>query len=489
MDACRRGAAFALGPTVTRSTLALLALAALACGTDHAPDRPRAPEDAGSFDADHPDAEVSDAGSPDAAPPPSCAVPWRDVQLGTSASDEALALVTWGDTVVVGGYLGGRARGASIIPAGDSRGFVAGFDLAGRERWRQVIDTPGSDTVEALLVGPAAQPAEGLWVAGRTTGTLPGQRSAGQFDLFVAWLSPTSGFGPAVQAGNDGPQHPRRMTWGGSDQLLVAGYDEAFIPSNYVERWEDPFFARFVIERDAEAPRAVLSTFATLGTSWTDFGWGLGALTTGAPESDEGDVILSGGGARGPFVQRLGRDGEPRWSAPLLRSALDAVTVVLTSTSGRLWVAGSAFARYGEVAYGEQDAFLLELDPATGQTLSATQVGTAQSEWVEDGVMDADGNVYLAGDTLGSFFGAPAGDHDLFVVKLGPDGQPLAAWSGGTPADDHLAAITLDACGRVLIAGYTEGALVPGSTSGDSGDRDAFIIAPELTPWPALHGR
>jgi hypothetical protein len=53
-----------------------------------------------------------------------------------------------------------------------------------------------------------------------------------------------------------------------------------------------------------------------------------------------------------------------------------------------------------------------------------------------------------------------------------------ATWQGGSAADDEPTAIALDSCGRVLIAGWTDGALA----QAPQGRRDAFLVSVDLRP-------
>ena len=52
-----------------------------------------------------------------------------------------------------------------------------------------------------------------------------------------------------------------------------------------------------------------------------------------------------------------------------------------------------------------------------------------------------------------------SGDDDLFLARLLPDGQPLAARSFGASGDQTPTALAVDADGDLLLTGYFRGAV------------------------------
>jgi hypothetical protein len=63
------------------------------------------------------------------------------------------------------------------------------------------------------------------------------------------------------------------------------------------------------------------------------------------------------------------------------------------------------------------------------------------------------------------------------VVRFNSAAKLTGVWQGGSVADEEPTAIAIDACGRLLIAGWTDGVLA-GAVS--SGGRDAFLLAVQL---------
>lgn len=104
-------------------------------------------------------------------------------QLGTRGAEEVRGLFLRAGTVHVVGWTTGRLAGP--YRGGESDGFVAAYDTAGRRLWRRQLGTGGADRVEAVVAR-----ANGVFVAGSTGGTLPEQAPAGGLDAFVAKLDP-----------------------------------------------------------------------------------------------------------------------------------------------------------------------------------------------------------------------------------------------------------------------------------------------------------
>ena len=106
--------------------------------------------------------------------------------------------------------------------------------------------------------------------------------------------------------------------------------------------------------------------------------------------------------------------------------------------------------------------------------------GSPESDFSTAMAFDAAGNVYVTGETLGTFAGAATnkGNIDVFAVKVGPSGGVISSWERGSTQDDVPAAIAVDPCGTVVVGGYTTGALIAGQPN--LGRRDMFIVKADL---------
>ena len=86
----------------------------------------------------------------------------------------------------------------------------------------------------------------------------------------------------------------------------------------------------------------------------------------------------------------------------------------------------------GATLQGVYDTFVTKVDTANNSILFSTLVGGDGRDITESMTVDGDGNIYLTGRTDSTNFplqnelqSANAGDYDVFVFKLSPDGNSL----------------------------------------------------------------
>lgn len=98
--------------------------------------------------------------------------------IGTAAVDRATAIAV----NATGVYVAGATQGTlgRLTGAGDADGFLRKYSVDGVEIWTRQFGTSESDEILAMAID-----ASGLYLAGMTTGTMGGQTSAGSGDAFV----------------------------------------------------------------------------------------------------------------------------------------------------------------------------------------------------------------------------------------------------------------------------------------------------------------
>jgi len=443
-------------------TLCALSIGTASCGGSN-DSAPGSGGSGGTTDAGVPDAPAdgsadassdTEAGEPDADA--SSCLPFVDRQLGTVKDDEVRALAVDGERIILVGYEGGTLGLQSIEPGGNTTGFVSILDRNGVEQRRIDLDSAGTDVVEAAAV----RPSDGrLAVVGRTTGDLAGV-NAGQHDTFVALLDGGSADPIVAQMGDARPQHPRSLAWHG-DSLFVAGFDDIYIPTNYVEAWEDAWVERWTLVGNVVTP----AWRFVFGTADGDLISGLAVDASGTPYVS--GTQLSGLGA-GPFVRATAAaDGSELWRHLVAPFGSDHAAVLMIDSTGSLLAIGSSYASFGTPA-GDQDVFVLRMDPKSGKVIAATSTGSSAADWVTAASLDSAGNLYVAGETFGGLAGAPppAGERDMFVVRFDSSLDVTGKWQSGRAGNDSATGVAVDACGRVLVSGWTEGSWIAGAALG-----------------------
>jgi hypothetical protein len=383
---------------------------------------------------------------PTPGPSPAClslpAITWQRGGAGASAD--------WNDIAIDGhnrlwlaGWDGGTI-GDRLDVAGNSRPVLRHLDTDGTLLRDSLdgFDTPGTDSIEAVAVTPQGE----LVIAGRTTGSVDGRSNAGEFDAFVAW---GDGGGPGaawvrLQTGTERPEHPRRLKVAGNGDVHVAGWDDDYIPTNYVQAWSDPIAFKFVRQGGTPA----LAWRHQAGSDEPDTSDALAVDAAG--NTYLGGVVMTGL-RKGMFVRKIAPDGSVPWTARYSAVGLDNVAALHVAPDGTLLMAGSVWgAFHGGTAYGGQDVFLARIAADDGRVLASWQYGSGDADWLTDMKLDADGHVLLLGETLGSLVpGQPnAGGSDLFMLRIAPDGRPLGATQWGTADDDNARRLAVDSCGR-----------------------------------------
>ena len=135
---------------------------------------------------------------------------------------------------------------------------------------------------------------------------------------------------------------------------------------------------------------------------------------------------------------------------------------------------------------GPTDAFVTKLNATGSGLVWSTYVGGSGSETGQGIAVDDDGNTYVSGPTSSTDFptanplqAVSGGDQDAFVIKLNPAGSALvyATYLGGSGADlgNELA---IDAAGNAYVTGQTDSTDFPTLNplqAVPGGNRDAFV--------------
>ncbi|HEV8382299.1 MAG TPA: SBBP repeat-containing protein [Gemmatimonadales bacterium] len=141
--------------------------------------------------------------------------------------------------------------------------------------------------------------------------------------------------------------------------------------------------------------------------------------------------------------------------------------------------------------FGQEDAFVAELDPSGSSLVYSTYLGGRSTEHGSDIAVDAAGYVYVTGRTSSSDFPVTAGAfqttkasngiaHAGFVSKVNPGGAGLAysTYLGGSGSDRGVS-IALDAAGNAYVTGRASSTDFPVTRgavqTGLAGGKDVFV--------------
>lgn len=159
-------------------------------------------------------------------------------QFGTVDEDYGMAVVLDGNGYpIVAGETAGLLAGAATAGGLDS--FVREYDPAGNVIWTRQFGSKGDD----YAVGAAVSPAGAVLVAGTTFGTLPGQTSKGDTDAYVVAFNGKGGDLWQSQFGTSGADDAEAIAFDGAGHGFVTGRVGGDLPGARSNGGTDAFLA------------------------------------------------------------------------------------------------------------------------------------------------------------------------------------------------------------------------------------------------------
>lgn len=282
-------------------------------------------------------------------------------------------------------------------PAGDTKGFVLrltlGADGVVREDWRHLLDSNGTDVVSRI------EPyGDGIRYLGWTDGAIAGLPAHGKSDVLIGRLDAAGQPQGLSRLGDERPNRPLRLIdlSGGTHALI--GNDEVYVPTNYVEAWEDPWIA------------GVGSSGGGYGLQWLRrANTAVGDRYFDVVGLADGSLLLARGTDAGPSggitLERGLPDGTQTWAMQLTQGRFDGVGALHLASPGKALVYGSTFQDLGGGVVGGADLFVVELDLASGASRLVAQLGTIETDWATAMVVTG-GRMYLVSETVPADDGA-----------------------------------------------------------------------------------
>jgi Ca2+-binding RTX toxin-like protein len=133
---------------------------------------------------------------------------------------------------------------------------------------------------------------------------------------------------------------------------------------------------------------------------------------------------------------------------------------------------GVVFANYTLTPTSPQILYTGNTPPPTGDFNRIQQLGSEGLDISTTTATDAWGNVYAAGLTSGSLFGAAQGDFDNWIVKFNSSGEQLWSQQVGSNKSDNILKLVTDSLGNFYVVGATQGDL---ANPLESSLQDAYV--------------
>jgi hypothetical protein len=408
----------------------------------------------------------------------------------------AIAADPDGNALLVGRMTDAAAlAGAEPPVAGDLDAAIAKFGPEGELLWVRRPGGPGRDSAQGI----ASDSQGNVLVTGFfcETGDFDGKStaSAGHRDIFVAKYDPAGSLLWLRRAGGPLIDEGRAIATDSAGNIFVTGSFEGEVTFS-----DDSDSTVLTAEGEGDAFLAKYDPDGTL--LWVRQGGGEdhtwansvavdsagNALITGSfgGKAAFGDTMLLGEGGLGVFVAKYGPDGALQWARAASGSGRDVGHAVAADRSDNVVVTGS-FSRsitFGATALNSDDrndAFIAKYTPA-GAVAWARAIGGGGEDAVRAIVGDGRGNLLVTGSfrgeiELGSTRLTSAGNRDIFVAALDPEGTAFWARSAGGTDTDNGFGIASDGQGGFYITGsFADTAVFNGVALTSAGSDDLFIV-------------
>ena len=303
---------------------------------------------------------------------------WID-QFGTSGADVANGVASDGSAVYVVGATGGSLPGNAN--AGGTDAFIRKYNANGAVLWTRQFGTPATDVASAV-----AGDGSSVYVAGSTSGTLPGQTPSGGEDAFLRMYDASGTEIWTVQFGTAGADAALSVAFD-SNAVYVAGQTADALGGQPSSGGTDAFLR-------AHDPMGNVLWTTQFGTSGTDIARAAATDGTSLFVTGSTNGALPGQASAGgtdAFLLEYGLDGTESWAVQFGGPSSDQA-LALAVEPGAIFVAGSATGSLqGETIPSGQNAFLARVaeTPDTVPSLRASpadrQVGLAWDPPASDG--------------------------------------------------------------------------------------------------------
>ena len=356
-------------------------------------------------------------------------------------------------------YVSGRADSSLLdgtnVLSEYGGGYVRKFDANGSLVWTRLTDavndnypysvTTGSDGgiyVAGMAYNPAQSNYDGFVNKFDAAGTLAWTRFVGTLEYDSIQSVTTDANGTVYVAG---------LTYSSQTEKYSTFLSK--LESDGVVAWTRPFATGYssAISVSADADGAVVVT-----------GYSQNAFV------DEDENPLSNAGS---YISKYDADGNLEWTRLPDASGSGQTNSVSAGADGAVYVAGYSYGSIlnGDVSQGGQDGFVSKFD-AAGALVWTRLVSGSGNDVIKSVFTGEDGAIYLAGETNSSLNGqviqgAPNTTNG-FVAKLDATDGTLA-WTHliGGSSNDLIKSISVDADGVVYIAGETYSSSLNGQSN------------------------
>jgi hypothetical protein len=254
--------------------------------------------------------------------------------------------------------------------------FIRKYDPNGNELWTRQFGSSANDYANAVTAD-----ATGVYVAGQTWGTLPGQTTSGLADVFIRKYDPSGNELWTRQFGSSNLDYGNGVAADGT-AVYVAGRTYGTLAGQTAD------WGAFIRKYDLGGNELWTRQF---GDSPFDSAIGVAAGATGVYVAGN----MQTGSDTNLFIRKYDPSGNLLWVSMFGTARLDYAGGVAADGTGA-YVTGYTFGAFpGQLNAGNYDVYIRKYDP-NGNELWTREFGTAESDY-GFGVTSQQSGLYLAG--------------------------------------------------------------------------------------------
>jgi hypothetical protein len=386
-------------------------------------------------------------------------------QYGSTADDRAQGIAISGsDLIYLAGTTFGQLDGAPYASQGDV--FLSQLQTSGERMWTETLGLTSIERGE----GVAVYGNNTVYVTGYTYGALDGQPLTDMSDIFITSYDVAGTRNWTRLVGTTTVDYGYAVAVDSLGNVYVAGATEGALggesnPSG------NGYSAAALVKYSAAG---VLQWTRLLGANSTNssaYGIAIDAFDNIYISGETNGQLGSDAhvGLNDSFVAKYNSAGTQQWVRQLGSAGDDTGNAVAVDSQNNVYIVGTtAGSLPANLNAGLNDYFLAKYN-ATGVQQWVSQVGTDSDDYGTAVVVDANDNVYVAGNTAGSFPGfTNYGLQDAFLSRFASNGAGIWLTQYGSNLDDLVHGVALDSNGYVYITGETDGTLDYVSNAGGS---------------------
>ena len=394
-------------------------------------------------------------------------------RTGTIGMDESFGVAVDSSGVYTVGYAAGELPDLDTVGKQDA--FIRKFDSAGNVLWTRQFGSVFHDAANAV-----AADLSGIYVAGNVGPQLADFTNANRLDGFLRKYSVNGDLQWSRQFTSIGtPQNDSAQAVAVTGNgVYIAGYTHGTLPGQNPEGGFDAFVRKYDLNGDELWTRQ-------FGTKGTEVAVGIAANASGIYVLGETDRALPGqvyaSGLFDVFLRKYDTNGTELWTRQFGTSGLEFPGGVAADASGVYIVGATSGALPGQSNTSGYDAFVRKYD-TNGAELWTRQFGSTR-DVLAYGVAASGSSLYITGNVIGFLpgqVGSGGFNEDVFVRKYDSSGAEQLTRQFGTAERDTAAAVAVNSTG-IYVSGAVPRILLSPNTTGDwDGVLTKLVEAPAL---------